>query len=111
VSQGIKTTSAELNLSPAVTRIQLVLFVVENLTGFRLVTSPSRRNYPPVVHCCGHSVLLNVLSVQLRLTRAFNPVDKQKPFVMQTSPLRQQWETSAVELQGLCPSARSPLGK
>jgi hypothetical protein len=59
------------------------------------------RDFIPVMHMRGQSVLLKVRSVQPRLTREFCPAEKQKPFVRQTSPTRQHDDTApAVVLQG-----------
>jgi hypothetical protein len=68
-------------------------------------------DFIPVRHPCGHRVLLNVRSVQPLLMREFCPAEKQKPFVRQTSPTRQQDDTApAVVLHGMSPSAIAPLG-
>jgi hypothetical protein len=59
----------------------------------------------------GQTPLFQLLSVQPRLTREPKPDEKHIPFVTQTSPTRQQWETSASGSQGFRPVAFDPSGK
>lgn len=64
----------------------------------------------PIVQTLGQSGLFQVLSVQPRRTMEPSPDEKHMPLVTHTSESRQQWDTSALGLQGERPVAFLPSG-
>jgi hypothetical protein len=105
-SQGVNTASV-VRKFPAGTK---GLGLATESVGCRRRSRGKQRGHIPVVHIWGHSELLKVWSVHPRRTRAFNPVAKQRPLVMQTSALRQQGDTAADALQGTRPPPGMPSG-